>query len=366
MKFYTMLFFICFFIMSQKTQAFNSYPQFKNLPFSLNFDFKYFKTDSNFNADGQKDNLLPGYNFTNLNLNSNLRWQLNSNWAAVGGFNTSSSESNDYAFSRKNSLINKINFGAEYLFINDLWIRWIARLNYIHAVEKIDMASDVVLTSNADNEFNPEILVNIDFEDGIYSFARIGFISRSNGLSSLATYGLGSEIRFSEFGIGASVLGELTIKNDDYSQRSSFRDNYNLKVNAGSKMFNSINPNSNVLEFNFNFLMSQKALLKFYVGSPLIGSNTAAGYYAGLNFNYFFGSVSKKSNLISPSNTNIIRPSRNYDPDNFIFKEKTDDGVNQDYFKPSVGTDADPVILNKPSTGNQQIKIKLRKKKNTK
>jgi hypothetical protein len=305
-----------------------------------------------------------------MNFNSTARWQIKSNLAVLGGFNIANSESNDAAFSRKNFIFNKINLAGEYLFVNEIWMRWFARLGYIQPFEKIDYAGDTVLTSDAATEINPEIILNLDFEDGIYSFIKGGLIVRGNGLSTLATYGAGSELRFSDYGFGAAVLGELSIKEDEYTQRASYRDNLNNRVNAGSKIFNSINHNSHNLEFNFNFLISQLTLFKLYTGFNLLGSNVSSGYYAGVNVNWMFDLKSTKSKSES-------KIDNKFKESDLIFKENTNDGVNQDYFKPlsttpnlkldtkepvRVELDTTPTPIGKKNVMPKQYKIKLRKK----
>jgi hypothetical protein len=301
--------------------AYDSYQSFRARPISLNVDFEYFKTTENFNADGSKVSLLPNHSFQNISLNPKLRWQFGSSFALIGGFNYANVESNDNVFSRKNALVNRVDLAMEYLFINDAWMRIFGRMSYAHPLEKIDYAGDAALTSNGASEIHPELIMNLDFEGGFYSFLKGGVNVRGEGLSTLGTYGLGSELRFSSFGLGASVLGQLTLKEDENTQRSSYRDNLNFRVNAGSKTFNAINPNAHNLELNLNFLMRRQSQFKVYAGTTLVGSNTASGYYIGTNINWVFDYTPSKS------------PPRRKEPE-VLFKEKTDDGVNQDYFKP--------------------------------
>lgn len=313
--------------LAQPAFAYDSYQSFRARPISLNVNFEYFKTDANYNADGGKANLLPGHSLQNMSLNPSARWQFGSSLAFLGGFNYGNTESIDGSFSRKSGLINRIDLGAEYLFLSDVWMKLFTRISYGYALEKIDFAGDTVLTSNGASEIRPEIILNLDFEDGLYTFLKGGFNIRGEGLSTLATYGAGAELRFSRFGFGASVLGQLTVKEDENSQRSSYRDNLNNHVDAGSKIFNAINPNSHGIELNLNFLLSRQSQIKIYSGSTLLGSNAAAGVYIGTNFNWVFDFM---PSISAPSKK---APVRREAPE-ILFKEKTDDGVNQDYFKP--------------------------------
>ncbi len=306
--------------------AYDSYQSFRARPISLNVDFRYYKTTENYNADGSKVSLAPGHSFQDMNFTTNLRWQFGSDFALLGGFNYGNSESNDGAFTRKNGVINRVDLATEYLFTSDVWMKLFARLSYSLPLEKIDFGADDVLTSNGASELHPEMILNLDFEGGLYTFLKAGINIRGEGLSTLGTYGIGSELRYSSFGFGASVLGQLTLKEDNNTQQSSLRDNLNSRVNAGSKIFNSINPNSHDLELNLNYALTRQAQIKVYIGSTLVGSNVSSGFYIGSQLNWVFDFMP----AISRSSKNL--PRRKEAP--ILFKEKTDDGVNQDYFKP--------------------------------
>lgn len=308
--------------------GYNSYQSFRAKPVSVNLDLQYYKTDANFDAGGSRESLLSGNSFQYINFASHLRWQF-SNLAFLGGVNIGNSQSEDATFSRKNSIINRVDLGAEYLFMNDVWYQLFGRFNYSHPLEKIDYSGDTVLTSNGASEINPEIILNLDFEGDIYSFIKGGIIVRGEGLSTLGTYGVGSEYHFSDYGLGVSLLGQLTIKDDAHTQDATYRNNLNNRVDAGSKIFNAINPNVHNLEFNFNFQVGQQSLFKIYTGLPVMGSNTAAGYYAGVNMNW----VLDYNPEFGSSTSSRPHPKKIQQSD-VIFKEKTDDGVNQDYFKP--------------------------------
>jgi hypothetical protein len=320
------LVFVVFFGVTESARAYDSYQSFRARPISLNVDFQYFKTDTNFIADGGKSTLLPGHNFQNMNFSPKIRWQFGSDFALLGGFNYGYSESNDNAFSRKNSLINRIDLAAEYQFLSDAWMKIFGRLSYAHSLEKIDYSGDAVLTSNGASEIYPEIILNMDFVGGIYTFIKGGINVRGEGLSTLGTYGVGSELRFSSFGLGASMLGQLTVKEDDNTKSSSYRDTLNNRVDGGSKIFNAINPNSHNLELNLNFLMHRQSQIKVYAGTTVVGSNTASGYYVGTNLNWVFD--------YTPSISVPTKSAPRRKEPEVLFKEKTDDGVNQDYFKP--------------------------------
>lgn len=300
---------------------YDSYQSFAGRPLSVNVDLQYYKTDTNFESDGSRQSLPSGNSFQQYNFTPRVRWQF-SDFALLGGFNVGNSESNDAAYVRKNSMLNRIDLAGEYLFMRDVWYRLFGRLSYVHGLEKIDYNGDTALTSDGDSEINPEVIVNVDFEENIYTFAKGGLILRGEGLSTLGTYGIGSEWRSPDYGFGAALLGQVSLKQDSHTDDANYRNDLNNRVNAGSKIFNSINPNSHQLELNFNFRMGYASLFKVYAGSALMGSNTSTGYYLGLNINWVLDYEPDFSRRSEPAPTPV-------------FKENTNDGVNQDYFKPS-------------------------------
>ena len=72
--------------------------------------------------------------------------------------------------------------------------------------------------------------------------------------------------------------------------------------------------------------MHRQSQIKVYAGTTVVGSNTASGYYVGTNLNWVFD--------YTPSISVPTKSAPRRKEPEVLFKEKTDDGVNQDYFKP--------------------------------
>ncbi len=318
------LMFLAYFPQKTEARAYDSYRTFRTKPISLHLDVQYYKTEANFSADGTRDTLPAGHSFQVTDIAPHIRWQF-SDLALMAGINVANSESEDALFSRKNSLVNRIDIGGEYLFMQDIWYRFFGRLSYSHPLESVDTNGDTVLTSDGVYKVHPEAILNVDFEGEIYSYLKGGFLLRGSGLSSLATYGVGAEYRFSGYGLGGAVLGGITVINDDYTDNAAYRNNLNNRVNGGSKIFNAINPNYHNVEFNFNVSFTHQSELKVFAGTNILGSNTSSGFYVGANLAWVldydpgFGSSTP------------ARPRRQAPEP--LFKENTDDGVDQKYFK---------------------------------
>ena len=320
--------------------AYSPYQVYKKDRIDLNLTTNFFKSQANFTADGSQQTLIGSNYFQSLDFTSYLRWELIEDIGFIGGFNIASSESSDAASTRKNSALNRVDLGFDYLFWNSDIHETFFRMIYSQPIEKIALNTDSVSNSDGATEIKPEVVMRFNL-DGWYPYAQAGINYRSEGLSMLATYAAGLEMRFTEIGIGASVIGRTSIKDDDMTGTSSLRDAVNTRVNAGSKKYFAVNPNSTDLAFNLNFSANENLLFTLFGGYTLLGSNSAVGYNAGLSMNYDFGTSSharpQSQNLIQrkqkqKSTENLNTISREPTPNDF--KEDTNDGVNQEYFKP--------------------------------
>lgn len=311
---------------SQSTQAsFDPYQVYSKQRFDFSLDSSFYKTTANFNADGEKVDLFSGNSFQLIDINPQLRWGLQKNLGLRVGGHMGISESVDPLNTRTNSTLSRIDLAADYLlFGSDSsgysgQFQAIIDLEISQPIDKVDPNGDSVLNNDGATEIKPTVIGRMNFEQ-FYPYAYVGLNSRSEGLSTLLNYGVGSEFRFSELGLGAALEGFATIKDDEFTNAVSRRDNLTTRVNAGSKKFYSVNPNLLAAEVFLNFAMTQEFKLKIYGGADLIGSNISQGYFLGGTLTYIL-------DFSKPTAT----PSKKKRP---RFQEDTDDGVSQDYFKP--------------------------------
>lgn len=340
------------FVFAQPTFASNPYQVFHKDRVDMNVRTNYFKSQSNFGSDGSQQSLLGDNYFQNIDVTSSLRWELIEDLGFIGGFNVAASESSDLLTTRKNSTVNRIDVGADYLFWTSSIHDTFATIMYSHALEATALNTDTVSNSDGAAEIQADISTRFNM-NGFYPYFQGGLNYRSEGFSTLATYAVGAEFRFSEIGLGASILGKASITDDQYTGTPAIRDTVNTRVNGGSKKYFAVNPNSTDLEVNLNFAASEVMLLKFFGGYTLVGSNSALGYNAGVTLNLAFGgskshSVKKRSE--HKDNLNTI--SRELTPEDF--KEDTNDGVNQDYFKPVAPAQKNYIQQVEGSPQNQQ------------
>ena len=129
----------------------------------------------------------------------------------------------------------------------------------------------------------------------------------------------------------------MSIKDDEKTNQPLDRDSITNQVNAGSKRYYSINPNLTDSELYLKFDLDRDWAVKASAGYTLLGSNSAEGFHLGASLNWGFGGQSKKyspaRSSFKKSDTKPTKPMKT-DPADQTFREDTNDGVNQDYFKP--------------------------------
>lgn len=377
-----------------KAFAYDNYQSFKSESLSVNMQIDHFRTTSNFDSGGSKVSLPDGNYFQVTNLTPWGRWQIDSDWAFLGGLNIGISESADAFFTRNNSSVNQLRLGTEYLFLDDGWFRTFFRLSGNIGLSKIDSSSDGVANYDGAHEIIPEVIANLDFEDDIAFFVKAGFNYRTENLSKLFLYGAGGEIGFSEFRLGAALLGKMSVGKD--SSPAFERQIYNANANAGSMNFYSVDPNRLDAEFNVNYIVQKDSYLKAFAGFTVLGSNTSAGIYLGTAVYWVLESKpAVKSRPVirhttpdpvpvyTPAPAPPVQPLKPIHKEEIkheapkvqqpkpVFKEDISDEVDQRIFKPTrkedqqyiqqiEGDDGEQIIIKKKE--NKDYKIKLRKK----
>ncbi|MFZ3228808.1 MAG: hypothetical protein WA160_01290 [Pseudobdellovibrio sp.] len=307
----------------------------------------YFKTDSNFSTSGSKVDLPSGFTYQVINFTPEVRYVVLPDFGISAGLNVGSAESSDTIATRRNSSLNKIFIGADYLLYNTNWLSLMTEFSYTQVLEKVKIDTDTVLNSDGANEIIALISSVINYEP-FYPFFKGGIKYRTEGLSSLFLYIAGIETRFSDFSLGGLATGYISIKDDDLTSTSSTREILTNRVDAYSKKYDSINPNLLDSEFYLKYNFSKDLAMKAFAGYTILGSNTAMGLHAGFSAQWSFGGDSirtshpkeveqKRQQVVKPLPPVIIKkavPIKTNPTNSNGFKEDVNDGVNQDYFKP--------------------------------
>lgn len=319
---------------AQSRAFFDPYQVYRPQRFDLAVDTQFYKTTANFDSGGEKTDLPFENSFQIIDFNPQLRWGIYRDLGVRLGGNVGSAESVDPLNTRNNSTFNRLDVGADYQLLNYESFQTILDFEYSHAMEKIETATDSALNNSGASEIKPTVILRADL-GSFYPFAYLGGNIRSEGLSTLLTYGVGGEFRFSELGLGAVIEGFSSVKDDEFTNSASRRDLITTRVNASSKKFYSINPNSLAAEVFLTFAMTESIKFKAYGGTDVTGSNTSQGFFVGgaLTFSLNYGNGAN-----DVEEQRVIRRSRPAKkvkaPVNNEFQENTEDGVDQNYFKP--------------------------------
>lgn len=364
------LIFLFVLLSSMNLYAAKPYQVFKEGQFDLDIETQYYKSTANFDADGKKTDLAIGNYYQIIDFSSALRWGFTDDLGFKVGFNVGNAESSNFIATRTNSLFNRVDIGADYLLLDTSTFQMFAELMYSHSLEKVSPTTDQVLTSNGASEIKPTLYARLDF-DGFYPFAYIGANVRGEELSTLLTYGGGGEFRLESLGLGAAINGFTSVKDDKYTNQALIRDNVLTNVNGGSKKYFSINPSLLSAEVFVNFAVVDEAFIKIYGLYDVAGSNMSQGLGGGAQvtilFDSLFGGSDSGSGHGSGSGRNssegatktksrsVEKPSRSNSPGQF--QEDTQDGVDQNYFKPvspSQDSYVQPIEESAPSVSEKQ------------
>ncbi len=393
LKISTLFFALLYF--SELSFADDVFKNFTENRFDSTLNVNYFKTESNFAKDGGQQSLPSGYSFQVTDIFAQGRYVLIQDLGLYAGLNVGSSEASDLLATRRNSTLNFVHVGADYLFLQSHLMSFYGDLSYHHAVEKIATDTDSALNNDGASEVHAKITGLFDL-DYVQPYILGGVNYRTEGLSTLLTYTIGVQSKFSQLVLGAALNGFASVVDDKKTGTPAEREIITNRVSATSKKFYAINPNlldSDIyLKYNFSSNLSVQA----NGGYGIIGSNTALGYHFGAGFNWGFGGShyenfskpqkSSQSPAVSPMPAPRpmarppVPPAPPAPPKKF--QEDTNDGVNQDYFKPvkpakdnyidkvqdvppatSVEEDEDFTVNSKKATPtyDKDYKIKLKK-----
>lgn len=313
---------------AQSWSYFDPYQVYRSGRWDLGLDTQYYKTTANFDSGGEKVDLAFENSYQLIDITPQVRWGVTRQIGVRVGGNIGNAESVDPVTTRANSTFNRMDFGADYLLINYPSFQTIIDFEYSHPFEQIDANTDDALNGVGAYEAKPTAILRMDL-DSFYPYTYLGANFRGEGLSTLLNYGLGAEFRFSELGLGASLDGYTSISDDQYTDQASRRNNVTTRVNAGSKKFYSVNPNSLSTEIFLNFAMTDSTRFKFYGGADLTGSNTSQGFFAGatLTFALDQGTPERVQRTTRQQKNKKAKVES-------AFTEDTEDGVDQNYFKP--------------------------------
>lgn len=339
--------FISIFCLATKLFALSEMRKFNANELQLKWSNNYFLTSANYTKNGGVYESLPsGYSYKLFYTDLGARYTLNSFWALRADTQVAFAESKDPTQTRTNSQLNKITLGTDFLMV-DRAVKLIPDFQFVYPLGAQDQSS--VQTHEGAIEATGRLLTLYTLSN-FNNHAFAGFTFRNGSRSSLLIYGLGSELIFSTWSLGAEIKGFSTAIED---QTNGEKERTAFVVNSKSAKFNTVNPT--LLESNFWYKNQfDKFALELGAGFTMNGSNTAAGTQVFLNFLYDFKPAKKKQ---APQ-----------------FIEDTQDGVDQILFQPEPSQEeAEPRQPEKPKKTKKtslqdelnktEMQIELKKKK---
>jgi opacity protein-like surface antigen len=289
---------------------------------------EYFTTSANYDSNGSKQSLLPGASLTDISTDLSIRYLFWDNFGLNTGLTFNSVDTNNGVQSRSNSELTYYTLGADLeLYHTYNWSLYVEGQFKI-ANEQISLTADDAIASDGASEgllSGVGVFQNEDWR----MYAKLGYDYRAEGLSALLRYGVGADYALGKFRVGLDFPGYSSVQDDEKTSTPTDRDLLTNRVNAGSKKFYAINPNSLEGTLYGTYSWNNSFAVKIYGGSTLIGSNSAEGIVAGIQLNWGFGPAKKNFKSKDVPNKS------NFSDDEEGFKVDTNDGVNQEIFQKS-------------------------------
>lgn len=380
---------LCLLVLTAETSwgAFDDYQRFRKGTYDFEFETQYFKTDANYISSGNSFQTLTNgqsYELLNFYLKSRYDWSKRSSF--YGTLDIANATSTGITSTRSNSTVTGALLGYAYRPYNEAF-DVITDFNVVIPFNKIDRDTDTVINSEGVIEATGLVRVQKDF-DLFSGFGYIGGTFRQ-ARSSLLPWGLGVEANYPKWAWGGKVFGYQSITDDPDTNNKIQRTIVTDRVDASSLKFYSVNPSLVDTEAFVRFKFQNVWTLTVGGGATITGSNTAAGYHAGVSLKYSWDSEPSyylKSGTGSSQEDNIS--SERKVPK---FKEEIDDGVDQKLFQkkatpppaptPRSGGDMTPAAENvavrkvgpqptppqmQESSNGGEVQLKLKKKRKKK
>lgn len=285
----------------------------------------YYQATANYTRSGGEYVTLPnGYSYSLLDFDFGARWVMKKNWALYASSRVSNAESKNTVDTRKDSSLTQLVLGSDFLVYQSQ--RWdlYPDLSLTVPFKRVDATGDTVINGEGTMDFTAKLIARANW--GAFDpFAFAGFTYRDDDRSSLLPYGVGAELQFSSWRLGAELRGYQTVIHDKF-ENSPARREIVANRNGGALRYYTVDPS--LLETNLWLRgnLTSTWALKLGGGTSLTGSAIAAGWnvFAGLSFSPQFRSGS----------TPLVTPYKDQrDANAPAFQEETNDGVDQNLFR---------------------------------
>lgn len=311
--------------------SFDDYQRFHKGMYDFEFETQYFKTDANYLDGGNSYQKLPyGQSYEIFDFYLKTRYDMSKRSSFYGSLDMANATSNGLTMTRSNSTVTGAQLGYAYRPYSESF-DLITDFNVVIPFNKIDVNTDSVINSEGVIEATALLRAQKDFNlMSLYGY--IGGTYRQSR-SSLLPWGAGVEANYSKWAWGGKLFGYQSITDDpdtstvNKAQRTLVTD----RVDASSLIFYSVNPSVIDSEAYLKFKMMNAWTIAVGGGATLTGSNTAAGYHAGVSLKYSWDS--EPSYYLKPGPGNTQEDNLSSERKVPKFKEEIDDGVDQNLFR---------------------------------
>lgn len=321
--------------------ALDNYKEFKRDHLDIEAATNFFYSEANYPQDGGSITNLPnGNHYQLLDVRFETRYVPRRTWSIFAWADIGSAESKDTLATRANSTLSEAAVGADFLMYSEAF-QLIPEFVFVMPFEKIDPKGDDVANSEGVMQLQSRLIAQMNL-GATRPYGWLGFTYRSEGRSFLLPWGVGLQFKLSSLVLGGELTGYQSISDD--TDTSAQRTSYINSVNAGSLKFYGKNPSLMDSQFYATWNINRKWSLQANGGVTLTGSNAAAGYHVGgfVRYSFDFSEGYLRDDEYLPTDSAVpTGRSQMYDRSDSMtsekvrdFREETEDGVDQNLFKP--------------------------------
>lgn len=256
---------------------------FKKGAMRFGMEGSYFTTNQNYDSTGTTA-ILPGDNsFTEIRTVLGGSYDFNDWVGANLDLSFKRNTSVDPSLERTNTNFSELRFGAQALLL-DSKVKLVPDLKFTLPLH--GKITDSAYLDDQAFKIEGRLYASMMIKRWIGLAAYSGFEFKGDGLSSSIPYGGWVHTQFSKFYVDLGLMGYASMKNDQYTDNASFREDVNANLNGSSYLYQAVNPSLTYLSFWGGWMFSKGWTLGLGAEIPLMGTNTAKGnrFLANLTF----------------------------------------------------------------------------------
>lgn len=244
----------------------------------------YFST-SNYNTSGQAVSLPSSGSFwASSTFDFSSRYVFSHRLAATGGLNFINTQANQATITRYNGGFQTLKGGLEYKIpatFADFIIEGVLQAS----LYKPNESSQNPLYGDGAHAMGGNFWMLQRF-GAFYWHGKAGLLFRSEGLSGLFPYQVGLHWRTKAWTLSSLLDGAWSLTADTVGDTK--RNNFLRRSNAGSMIYRSANPNTNILNLQFKYDVTNQFGFNGGISSTLFGRNSSNGtsYFVGVDIHW--------------------------------------------------------------------------------